>query len=255
MGVDSLPRRVLAGLLSMQPYHVSSAELAVTEYSVPRRVVAGLLGVSLHSLPSSVVQPVAVEDDARGRSDRQSIAAAEAQDREQTAKIIDLAARRRSAIRIHESEAALAAADEGPWQAHPTSVPDLGLLFSRVLTERDETVFAVEGQPGGVAGDDDVVLVRFRDKLRGRYRDLLIPLARNQVGVPVGDVIVPGNHVLASVELLALLTVAEMPAELASAVSDSVRSSSVVGRNAWRRVVRDLPSGHPIRDAVASGLR
>jgi hypothetical protein len=258
VGADSLPRRVLIGLFSTQPTAVRVAGVGVhgyTQHSMARRVVAGL--ISLHPAVSPVSHTVDSHVDTAGRSNRDSIEGTGAPDSEPLAEVVDFGefvARRRSAKPIPEAEAALAAADEGLWQPHSTPIEDLGLVLIRMLTESDETLFAIESQPGEVAEDGDVVYVRFRDERQDRHRDLLIPLARNESGVLVGDVVIPGNHVLVAVEPLSLLTVTEIPAQLSAAVSESVRLSSAVGRNAWRGLVRELPSDHRIRHAVQTAL-
>ncbi|WP_139334520.1 hypothetical protein [Mycobacterium colombiense] len=260
MTTDALWRRVATGVFSMQPTASLAAGVGAQEHrqqSMVSRVVNGLF--SVQPAMAAVGPPVATASDEAEFSNLESLGDKVVPEQAPFGgEVIDFgafAARRRSAESIPQGEATLAAADEELWQPHVTPVEDLGLVLTRVLTERDETLFALEAEPGGAAGVGDVVYVRFRDERRRRYRDILVPLLRDDSGFVVGDVVVPGNHVLTAIEPLAVLTVADIPTQLAGAVSDSVRLSSVTGRNAWRQLVGKLPGDHRIRAAVETMLQ
>lgn len=126
----------------------------------------------------------------------------------------------------------------------------LGIDFVRSTDGRETQV--VVTSDGTTLGADDVVVIRI---LTGSDIANLLVLVRQQVdGTLRGEIVTPLVRMSDDVEI-AIERVDLLSGEYADSVEHAVRASTAAGRNAWRRIARGLPVGHPIRVAVLAAFR
>jgi len=165
--------------------------------------------------------------------------------------VTDLAAHRQPSWRIpgrHGEQ--LAAATTGPSDRFTDRAFGIEVLRKAIDGETLITVTVV----GDLAHDGDIVRVRWVTG-DGAPAELLIMLYPAGQGVLTGQILTPAlagtsDDLDVTVARASDLTTAE-----SEAVTDSVRCSPTLARNAWRRLARTLTVDHPIRLAVLDALR
>ncbi|MEV6279466.1 hypothetical protein [Nocardia sp. NPDC051832] len=162
--------------------------------------------------------------------------------------VIPLDRARRLQVPAWTTETRAAATTAGPLQRITDS--EFGIEFVRATVDGRHTRITVTAL-GQAVQSGDVVRIRVGDST-GRA-ELLVVLYDLDEHV-TGQIITPA--VAMSDELEITINRQEtLGDDLADAVTEAVRCSPTAGRNAWRRIAKQLPADHPIRVAVIDGLR
>lgn len=128
--------------------------------------------------------------------------------------------------------------------SHESDLPDLGLEISCTVSDSGEATFAVTATDDR-RHDGDIVRI---DNL-----GLLVVLYRDGESL-IGRIAAPGTIGYEDISV-DVTSAADLSPENSAAITAAVRGSFTSGRNAWRRIARDLANEHPIRAAIVAGLR
>ncbi|MFD8098407.1 hypothetical protein ACFV24_02635 [Nocardia fluminea] len=127
---------------------------------------------------------------------------------------------------------------------------ELGIEFIRSPAGARQTQISVQSFGARtVAGD----IVRVSIGLGTGRTEFLVVLYTDEAGALTGQVVTRALTMSEDLEI-SLLPGASLGTAHTTAVTDAVRCSLTAGRNAWRRVAKDLPSGDPVRAAIVAGL-
>lgn len=125
-----------------------------------------------------------------------------------------------------------------------------GIEFIRSTADGRETQVIVTSD-GSLLGVDDLVVVS--TIVGSESIQLLVLIDRGGDGICRGQIVTPLLRMSDDIEITLGRPDTLTPQETAS-VEHAVRASTSAGRNAWRRVARRLPDGHPVRNAVLAGV-